>query len=409
MKRFFGNTLFFIAIALGLFTGWIDISFFNHGADVISELFLRLLKLISLPLIFLAIASTISGMKSPSEIRSMGKRVLMYTLGTTVIAATVALALFLLIHPAQSAQIVDKNFILPEESSGSYLSFVMNIIPSNMTQAFAEGNVIGIVFMAIAFSASILFLPEKNKEFLHVLFSSLFSALLKLTGFIIKLMPIAVWAFMTLLMKDLSSGNGHFQNLMLYLICVVGANLVQGFIILPLILKFKGISPWKTFKGMAPALSVAFFSKSSAATLPIAMKTIEGRVGVSKKVSGFTLPLCSVINMNGCAAFILTTVLFVSTLYGMTFTPMQLIMWIFFATLAAVGNAGVPMGCFFLTSAFLVGMNVPLYMMGLILPFYTVIDMVETALNVWSDAVVATSIDKEIKALPEMADQALVD
>ncbi len=409
MKQFFGNSLFFIAIALGLFTGWIDISFFNHGADVISQLFLRLLKLISLPLIFLAITSTISGMKSPSEIRSMGKRVLIYTLGTTVIAATVALVLFLVIHPAQSAQIVDKNFILPEESSGSYLSFVMNIIPSNMTQAFVEGNVIGIVFMAIAFSASILFLPEKNKEFLHVLFSSLFNALLKLTGFIIKLMPIAVWAFMTLLMKDLSSGNGHFQNLMLYLICVVGANLVQGFIILPLILKFKGISPWKTFRAMAPALSVAFFSKSSAATLPIAMKTIEGRVGVSKKVSGFTLPLCSVINMNGCAAFILTTVLFVSTLYGMTFTPMQLIMWIFFATLAAVGNAGVPMGCFFLTSAFLVGMNVPLYMMGLILPFYTVIDMVETALNVWSDAVVATSIDKEMKALPEIADQPVVD
>nr|MCH9704038.1 cation:dicarboxylase symporter family transporter [Chlamydiota bacterium] len=129
-------------------------------------------------------------------------------------------------------------------------------------------------------------------------------------------------------------------------------------------------------------------------------------VGVSKKVSGFTLPLCSVVNMNACAAFILTTVLFVSQLYGMTFTPMQLIMWIFFATLAAIGNAGVPMGCFFLTSAFLVGMNVPLYMMGVILPFYALIDMLETALNVWSDAVVTTSIDKDLK-VAQVAEQEL--
>lgn len=399
MRRFLGSILLFSSIALGLLTGWIGIPFLNQSAHVVSELFLRLLKLISLPLIFLAVTSTISGMKSFAEIRSMGKRVLLYTLSTTIIAASTALLLFVLIKPTAATQIIDPNFNLPEISQHSYLSFVLNIIPSNLVGAFAEGNVIGIVFMALGFSSAILFLPSKQKDFLHTLFSSLFAALLKLTGFIIKLMPIAVWAFMTLLVKDLGENNGHFRNLMLYLICVVGANLIQGFIVLPLILKMKGISPIKTAKAMWPALSVAFFSKSSGAALPVTMQAIEERAGVSKKVSGFTLPLCSVVNMNACAAFILTTVLFVSQLYGMTFSPLQLIMWIFFATLAAIGNAGVPMGCFFLTSAFLVGMNVPLYMMGVILPFYTLIDMLETALNVWSDAVVTTSIDKDIKLI----------
>ncbi len=406
MSRFFGNILLLAAIALGLLTGFLDLPLVHQGAYVISELFLRLLKLISLPLIFLAITATISGMKNLSEMRSMGKRVIFYTLTTTIIAAGIALLLFVVIHPASSAPIVDQNFTLPTEAQHSYLSFALNIIPSNIAQAFVEGNVIGIVFMALAFSSSILFLPERQKDFLHSLFSSLFAALLKLTGFIIKLMPIAAWAFMTLMMKDLVVNSGHFHSLILYLICVVGANLIQGVVVLPLILKFKGISPWRVVKGMWPALSLAFFSKSSGATLPVTMQMIEERVGVSKRVSGFTLPLCSVINMNACAAFILTTVLFVSMLYGMTFTPLQLIMWVFFATLAAIGNAGVPMGCFFLTSAFLVGMKVPLYMMGVILPFYTLIDMLETAINVWSDAVVATSIDYDLKQV-ESAEKAL--
>jgi Na+/H+-dicarboxylate symporter len=167
-------------------------------------------------------------------------------------------------------------------------------------------------------------------------------------------------------------------------------------------LKVKKISPWKSFKGMMPALTVAFLSKSSNATLPVAMRSLENRLGVSQKVSSFTLPLCSVINMNGCAAFILTTVLFVSMLNGVTFGGFELVGWIFLATLAAIGNAGVPMGCFFLTSAFLIGMKIPLYMMGIILPFYTILDMIETTLNVWSDGCIALTVEKDLKRAEEV-------
>lgn len=396
MKRFLGSISLLAAILLGLLTGFLDVPFLAKMAQVTSELFLRLLKLISLPLIFLAITSTISGMKNFSEIRRMGKKVLLYTIGTTLIAATTALILFVTLHPAQTSPLIDQKFFLPETTDSSYLSFVMNIIPSNIAEVFVEGNVIGIVFVALFLSAGTLFLPEKKKNFLHDLFSSLFSALLKMTSFVIKLMPLAIWAFMNLLVKDLSQNQGHLNSLMIYLACVVGANLIQGVVVLPILLKIKGISPWRILKGMWPALSLAFFSKSSGAALPVTMRAIEENVGVSKKVSGFSLPLCSVVNMNACAAFILTTVLFVATLYGMTFSPLQLILWIFFATLAAIGNAGVPMGCFFLTSAFLMGMDIPLYMMGVILPFYSLIDMLETALNVWSDAVVTTAIDKDL-------------
>jgi Na+/H+-dicarboxylate symporter len=117
---------------------------------------------------------------------------------------------------------------------------------------------------------------------------------------------------------------------------------------------------------------------------------------MSPKVANFTLPLCTTINMNGCAAFILTTVLYVAMSYGMEFSPFELVLWIFIATLAAVGNAGVPMGCYFLASAFIAAMDVPMTIMGIILPFYTMIDMLESAINVWSDSCVAAVVDKKV-------------
>jgi len=100
--------------------------------------------------------------------------------------------------------------------------------------------------------------------------------------------------------------------------------------------------------------------------------------------------------MNGCAAFIFSTVLFVSMSYGMVYTPFDMVMWVFVATLAAIGNAGVPMGCYFLSSAFLAAMNMPLEIMGIILPIYTLMDMVETGVNVWSDCCVTAIVDKEL-------------
>jgi Na+/H+-dicarboxylate symporter len=154
-------------------------------------------------------------------------------------------------------------------------------------------------------------------------------------------------------------------------------------IILPGFLKLKGISPLKVVKAMYPALNVAFWSKSSAATLPLTMQCATERLGISQKTAGFSLPLCTAINMNGCAGFIIITVLFVAMSNGLVFSPFELGAWIFIATLTAIGNAGVPMGCYFLSLALLTAMNVPLNLMFVILPFYAFIDMVETAINVW--------------------------
>lgn len=393
------NFLLAVAVLLALLTGFFHTSITDQIALSVSELFINLLKLVSLPIIFLSIVSTVTGMSNIQEFKSLGKKVVKYTLLTTLIASTTALVLFVLIDPVKTA-LNESALAVPEQDQHGYFYYLLQVIPSNFLQPFLENHVIGVLFLAILFSLAVLALPDQQRSVLHPFFASLFAAIMKVTSWIVRWMPLGIWSFITLFIGEMRAGL-EIKSLALYLGCVVGANLIQGILVLPLLIKSKGISPIKLFKAMFPALSLAFFTKSSNATLPLAMRCAEENMGIPRKISSFTLPLCTTINMNGCAAFILTTVLFVSMSHGMVFSPVEMILWIFISTIAAVGNAGVPMGCYFLSSAFLAAMNVPLNILGIILPFYTLIDMLETSINVWSDSCVVSIVHQELSEKEE--------
>ena len=185
-------------------------------------------------------------------------------------------------------------------------------------------------------------------------------------------LPLGIVAFAAQLSAQFSAGI-VMASLGKYVAVILGGNVIQFFIILPLFLLARGLNPVRTLGKMMPAVLMALFTKSSAATLPVTMQTAEDRLGVSNQVSRFVLPICTTINMNGCAAFILVTSLFL----------MQ--------------NGGMPMGCYFLTLSLMSGINAPIGIMGIILPIYTIIDMVETAENVWSDSCVCAMVDKDLK------------
>ncbi len=391
----FRSRLYVLALVLGAITGHLDFDLLTQAAHLASTLFINLLTLVSLPIIFLSIVSTIAGMESLAEFRYLGIKVVKYTLLTTVIAASIALALFLFIDPVHTGSVALPEGMKVELPSESYLTFLTQSIPSNFVEPFLKGNVVGVLFIGIALSLSMLSLPDDKRSILHAFFSSLYAGVMKLTTAILTLMPIAVWAFVTEFVMDIRNGS-PIGAIGWYLLCVLLANLLQAIVVLPLLLKWKGVKPLSLFKAMLPALSIAFFSKSSSAALPMALRCAEERGKISKKVANFAFPLCTTINMNACAAFILTTVLFVSTSHGMEFSALELGLWIILSTVAAVGNAGVPMGCFFLASAFLASMHVPLQMMGIILPFYALIDMLESAINVWSDSCVAATVQAEV-------------
>ena len=398
--------LLFFAIILGLACGFSNSEVILKIAETFSTIFINLLKLISAPVIFLSVVSTLLSFDNMKDIRTLGGKVLKYTLLTTLIAAALSLSLFLLIQPVGQQITAPAQHVLLEGAELGYLDHLINIIPTSIVEPFINGNVIGVLFLALLLSYSVLQLPNENKKVLQKLFSSLYMAVMHVTKVILVLMPFAIWAFITLFVKEVSQGM-EVKTLGLYLLCIVLANIIQATIILPIFLLSKGISPIKMFKGMFPALSIAFFSKSSSAALPSAIECARDRLSISKKVANFSFPLCTTINMNACAAFILITVLFVSMSHGVTYTWFDLIMWIFLATIAAIGNAGVPMGCYFLASAFLASMNVPLSILGVILPFYSLIDMLESAINVWSDSCVTAVVDKEL-ASEELIDEEVV-
>ncbi len=196
-----------------------------------------------------------------------------------------------------------------------------------------------------------------------------------------------------------ASGGVMLDTLGRYVLVVLWGNLAQMLIVLPLFLMARGLNPVRVFKAMAPAVMMALFTKSSAATLPVTMQNAETRMGVSPRVSRFVLPLCTTINMNGCAAFIAVTSLYVLQNGGMTIDFATIAMWVAISVIAAIGNAGVPMGCYFLMLSLMTGMGAPVAVMGVILPIYTIIDMIETAENVWSDSCICTMVGKDMNEL----------
>jgi Na+/H+-dicarboxylate symporter len=213
-----------------------------------------------------------------------------------------------------------------------------------------------------------------------------------LIRWLIWTLPLGIVAFSAQLSAQVSAGVVA-DSIGKYVLVVLSGNVIQFFVILPLFLLARGLNPIHVLGRMMPAVLMALFTKSSAATLPVTMDTAEQRLGISPKTARFVLPLCTTINMNGCAAFILVTSLFVMQNGGIALTLPTILLWILISVISAIGNAGVPMGCYFLTLSLMSGIGAPVAILGIILHIYTIIDMVETAENVWSDSCVASMVD----------------
>lgn len=388
--------LYVVAILFGVVSSYCNIGGLIELAQVITDNFIKIFKCVSLPIISLSIIVTLSRFRGDEAIKVVWKKTILYTASTTIIAAGVACVLYYLIAPNNLSVNAGEVFQEIGVSGANYFGYLKGIVPSNLLAPFIEHQVMGVLLISIIIGLSISFIPEEGpRSAISNFFKGAHGVFIVITSWIVKLIPIALFGFITTTLVQLKSGS-DVKGLTKYLLVVVLANVVQGFIVLPLFLRMNKVKPFAMMRGMLPALSVAFFSKSSAGTLPITMNTIERNVHVSPKVSRLVLPLCTSINMNGCAAFIFATVIYLMQNAGLDISFATMITWIFIATIAAIGNAGVPMGCFFLSASLLTSMNVPIEILGLILPFYSIIDMIETSLNVWSDACVTKVIDQQV-------------
>ena len=405
-KRIRTAVLYLGGLVLGALLGLLGIPALNELMGFIATVFTRLFSLVAVPVIALSLITTLARLNHGSNGGSIFLHTLFYTLLTTVLAAALAGVLFLVIAPENipvgtTVQGFDASSIGGGET---YYSHILNVIPNNIIQPFVAGNVLSVLIIAAALGLGLAAMPHSDGRTAVVkLFLGLQDLLFVLIHWLILALPLGIVAFTSQLVTQLEAGvilGGIAQ----YFGVVLSANFVQMLVILPVILILRGLNPLKIARGMAPALMVALFSKSSAGTLPVTMASAEDNLHVDHRISRFVLPICTTINMNGCAAFILVTSLYLMQNTGLDVGISTVITWIFIATIAAVGNAGVPMGCFFLTISLMSSMHVPVEFMGVILPVYAVIDMIETCLNVWSDSCVCNIVNKEMQSkLPKEA------
>lgn len=384
---------YLVAITLGVIGGLSEIGIVEQIGKSCSEIFIRIFKCISMPIISLSVIVALTSSNSDKTMNRLWRKALKYTLTTTIIAATVSAILYLVVRPSN----VGLNFTNHGNSvvNADYAKYLLEIIPDNIIGAFSEHKVLSILLISVIFGISIRSIEDtKAKEVLKSFFDGLHSIFFTITKFIVKVLPVGLFGFVLVSVKELRDGM-DLNGMGKYFLVIILANVVQGIVVLPAFLAFKKVNPLNNFKAMMPVLSVAFFTKSSSGTLPLTIETAEQRIGIKKEVSRFVLPLCTTINMNGCAAFIFTTVIYMMQNYGIEISGLTMLTWILIASLAAVGNAGVPMGCFFLSASLLSSMDVPMPLLGMILPIYSVIDMLETSLNVWSDSCVASIVNKE--------------
>ncbi len=387
------NTKLLFAFLLGTIIGFFNIPILIEICQFITEIFIRIFKLISMPILFLSIMCCFSRIESINNFKRVGKKTIYLTVLTTTIASAIALCLYIIISPANTIPKADTENLISQHSF-AYSNYLLNAIPSGIFNPFVEYNLLAVLFIAVLIGIAIHKLPSEEKLFFHKCADNFFMLFMKITEFIIFLLPIALIAFVATMIKNLTS-DSNIAVLLLYLTCIIAANLIQGIIILPSILYFKNISPLKVYKATRPALALAFFTKSSASALPASISYSINNLKIDPQIARFTLPLCTTINMNACAAFILITILFALESNGISLN-INIIGGVFlFSIFAAIGNASVPMGCYFMATSFLVSMKIPLDIMTIILPFYIVLDMLETAINVWSDICITSIVHKE--------------
>ena len=397
------------ALVIGTVLGMLGVGWIDSATNFVATIYTRLFQFVAIPTIALAVTTTLARFGTQKDTGRIVRHTLTYTLLTTVAAAAVGMLLYRFIAPDnlpldafQGDTGIDS--VKQELGDASYMDYIIGIVPDNVLRPMVEGNVLSLLLIAVAVGIALARMPESDsKRTLMNGLNGLQNLVSTLIHWLIDILPIGIVAFAAQLSAEITAGT-VVTSIGKYVAVILGGNLLQFCVVLPLFLMARGLNPIRVARAMTPAVLMALFTKSSAATLPVTIQSAEERLGVDSRVARFVLPICTTINMNGCAAFIFVTSLFVMQNGGVEITWGTMIMWLFISVVAAIGNAGVPMGCYFLTLSLMSGVGAPIAIMGIILPVFTVLDMIETAENVWSDSCVAAMTDRDVRnASPRQA------
>lgn len=405
-----------IGMVIGIIIGFIAIAtngqaFIDDWVRPLGKLFIKALVLIAVPLVFVTLVKGVSDLKDTSALSRLGVRTVVIYLLTTVFAVLVGMGSTLLIRPGDIVgdEMVER---LSEEYgqtvatiqiqqadtvSNGPLAFLDDLVPANIFESLSNnGKMLHIIFFALLFGVAVLSIPEQKRRPLIELFDSLNEAIMKLVSYIIACAPVGVAALMAGLVIDFNGSGTVFAALGVYAVNVVVALLFLLAFFYPTLARlFAGFNPLRFIRSVYPLQLFAFTTSSSAATLPMTFSTAQDRLGVSREVSSFVLPIGATINMDGTSCYQTIATLFIAQALGMDLTAAQMLTIIAMTTLSSIGTPAIPGGSYVILAMVLTSVGIPAESMALILGIDRPLDMLRTSVNVTGDVTVALMMDRK--------------
>lgn len=387
-----------LGVVIGILANKIGFSpFVSTWIKPFGTAFIQLINLIVVPLVFASLLIGVAGLNDIRKLGRIGAKTIIFYLFTTTIAIIIGLVLANTIQPgkglsketttqlmanyqAEAAKRIEKALEKP-----SLQEVLLDIIPTNPAQSFAQGDMLQIIFFALLLGITLTLIPFEKAQPILQLFNGVNDAMIRMVDLIMALAPYGVFALIAAIIGEF--GLGILWTLVKYSIVVITGLLAHTCLVYPLLIKsLTKMSVRKFFQGIRPAQLIAFSSSSSSATLPVTMECAEERLGVSNQIASFVLPLGATINMDGTALYQGVAAVFIAQVFGMDLALGQQLTIILTATLASIGAAGVP-GVGMITLALVLKtIGVPLEGIALILGVDRILDMCRTMINVTSDA-----------------------
>jgi proton glutamate symport protein len=405
-----------LGILLGLIAVWTNLEkFTSDWIQPWGNIFLKLLKMIAVPLIFVSLVKGISSLKNISKLSRIGLKTIVIYVITTLIATTVGLGLVNVIQPGNVfpedkkeeyrerflSDISEKQMTAESVQGQSPLHFLEELVPENVIFAAGDNSkMLQIIFFAIIFGIALVMIPNEKTDVVKNFFDGLNDVIIKIIDIIMRFAPYGVLALMAGLIVDFSGEAEVFSALGMYMLTAGIGLFALILIFYPAMIRiFAGIRYREFFRAVLPAQLVAFSTSSSAATLPVTLKQVTKEFKVSKSVANFVLPVGVTINMDGTSCYQAIAAVFIAQVFGMDLNLSQQISIVLLATIASIGTPGVPGGSIVMLIIVLNTVGIPVEGLALILGVDRPIDMLRTAVNVTGDSTVAAMVAKSENAI----------
>ncbi|OEH92757.1 dicarboxylate/amino acid:cation symporter [Bacillus solimangrovi] len=358
----------------------------------VGKIFINLIKMLVVPIVFFSIVLGTAGLGDPKKLGRIGIKTVGFFLVTTALAISIGLALAFVVQPGTVGSFDTSNVAFEAKEAPPIMDTFINIIPSNPISAMAEGNMLQIIAFSILIGLGITMLGKKASSLLTIVEQGN-DLMMYLVNLIMYTAPYGAFALIASAVG--SEGYEALKAMALYMFVVLGALIIHGTVTYGLaVFLLAKKNPFWFFKQFAPAMSVAFSTSSSSATLPIAMQTAQKRLNVKESISSFVQPLGATINMDGTAIMQGVATVFIAQVYGIDLTFSQIIMVVITAVLASIGTAGVPGVGLIMLAMVLKQVGLPVEAIGLVMGVDRLLDMARTSINIAGDASCALIISE---------------